>query len=68
MIGIMRNKIVKLLFLPIAMLLWIIGWTMLWAGTRKGKETQQTQAETTAQDEFITIMPLILEEPEQREA
>ena len=64
----MRNKIVKLLFLPITMLLWIIGWTMLWVGTRKEKETQRTQVETSAQNEFITIIPLILEEPEQREA
>ena len=63
----MRSKMVKLLFLPIAMLLWIIGWTMLWTGTRKEKEIQQTQAETTKQDEYITIMPLILEEPEQCE-
>jgi hypothetical protein len=64
----MRNKMVRLLFLPIAMLLWIIGWAMLWTGTPKEQETQQTQAETTSQDEFITIIPGVPEVPEQCEA
>jgi len=64
----MRNKTIRLLFLPIAILLWIIGWTMLWAGTRKEQKTQQTQAETATEDESITIIPMIPEEQEQYEA
>jgi hypothetical protein len=64
----MRNRIIRLLFLPIAIFIWIIGWTMLWAGTRKEQETQQTQAETAPEDESITIIPMIPEEPEQFEA
>jgi len=64
----MRNRVIRLLFLPIAIFLWIIGWTMLWAGARKEQETQQTQAETRTEDESITIIPMIPEEPEQFEA
>jgi hypothetical protein len=64
----MRNRVIRLLFLPIAIFFWIIGWTMLWAGARKEQETQQTQAETAPEDESITIIPMIPEEPEQFEA
>jgi hypothetical protein len=64
----MRNKTIRLLLLPIAILLWIIGWTMLWAGNRKEQKTQQTQAETPPENESITIMPMIPEEQEQYEA
>ncbi|MGA3193106.1 MAG: hypothetical protein ABSD73_11455 [Candidatus Bathyarchaeia archaeon] len=63
----MHNKVIRLLFLPIAILIWIIGWTMLWAGTRKEQETQRTQAETATEDESITIIPMIPEEQEQCE-
>lgn len=64
----MRNKVIRLLFLPIAILLWIIGWTMLWAGTRKEQKTQQSQAETPPENESITIIPMMPEEQEQYEA
>jgi hypothetical protein len=64
----MRNRVIRLLFLPIAIFLWIIGWAMLWAGTRKEQITQQTQAETRTEEESITIIPMIPEEPEQFEA
>jgi len=64
----MRNKVIRLLFLPIAILLWIIGWTMLWAGTRKEQKTQQAQAETPPENESITIIPMMPEELEQYEA
>ncbi|MCJ7768267.1 hypothetical protein MUP79_07740 [Candidatus Bathyarchaeota archaeon] len=64
----MRNKVIRLLFLPIAILLWIIGWTMLWAGTRKEQKTQQPQAETPPENESITIIPMMPEEQEQYEA
>jgi hypothetical protein len=64
----MRNRVIRLLILPIAIFLWIIGWAMLWAGARKEQETQQTQAETAPEDEFITIIPMMPEEPEQFEA
>jgi len=64
----MRNYVIRLLFLPIAIFLWIIGWTMLWAGARKEQETQQIQAETRTEEESITIISIIPEEPEQFEA
>jgi len=41
---------------------------MLWAGTRKEQKTQQTQAETTQENESITIIPMISEGQEQYEA
>jgi hypothetical protein len=41
---------------------------MLWAGSRKEQEPQQTQADTAPEDESITIIPIIPEEPEEFEA
>jgi nitrogen fixation-related uncharacterized protein len=64
----MRKRVITLLFLPIAVFLWIIGWTMLWAGARKEQETEQTQAETRTEDESITIIPMIPEKLEEHEA
>lgn len=58
----MRNSVIRLLFLPIAILLWIIGWTMLWAGTRKEQKTHKPKAKTATEDESITIIPIIPEE------
>jgi len=64
----MPKRVITLLFLPIAVFLWIIGWAMLWAGTRKEQETEQTQAETRTGDESITIIPMIPEKLEEHEA
>jgi hypothetical protein len=64
----MPKRVITLLFLPIAVFLWIIGWAMLWAGARKEQETEQTQAETRTEDESITIIPMIPEKLEEHEA
>ncbi|MGD0977611.1 MAG: hypothetical protein ABR962_00550 [Candidatus Bathyarchaeia archaeon] len=64
----MRNRFITLLFLPIAVFLWMIGWAMFWIGTRREQETQQIQQGISSEDESITIIPMIPEEPEQREA
>jgi lipopolysaccharide biosynthesis regulator YciM len=63
----MRKRVITLLFLPIAVFLWIIGWTMLWTGSRKQQQTQQTPAKTISEDDFITITAMISEEPEECE-
>jgi hypothetical protein len=64
----MRNRAIKLLFLPISIFLWIIGWTMFWAGSREDQETRQTRPETAPEAASITVIPMIPEEPEQLEA
>jgi cytochrome c-type biogenesis protein CcmH/NrfF len=61
----MRNRLIKLFLLPVAVFLWIIGWTLMWAGTRK---EQETPAETPAERQSITIMPILPDEQEQIEA
>jgi hypothetical protein len=51
---------------PAAVLLWIIGWTMMWVGDRRERKTQ---TETSAEErESITIMPMIPDGREQLEA
>jgi putative Mn2+ efflux pump MntP len=63
----MRNPLIRLLLLPFAMLLWIIGWSMIWTALAKQQPTQQTQVETTSKDDFTTITTMIPEEPEKCE-
>jgi hypothetical protein len=60
----MRNRIIRSLLIPIAILLWIIGWTMVWIGSRKEQGTQPAQTRTTQKEDSITIMPMIPEELE----
>jgi putative Mn2+ efflux pump MntP len=60
----MRNRIIRPLLIPIAILLWIIGWTMVLIGFRKEQETQRAQTGTTQKEDLITIIPMIPEELE----
>jgi flagellar basal body-associated protein FliL len=62
----MRNRLIILLILPIALFLWIIGWIMSWAGTSKEHHTKKTKA-NIPQDDSITIIPIMPEEIEQLE-
>jgi undecaprenyl pyrophosphate phosphatase UppP len=64
----MRKHLIALLFLPIAVFLWIIGWAMVWIGSHKRQKAQQTQVEKASEDEFITVGAIIPEKPEENEA
>jgi hypothetical protein len=65
----MHKRVIRLLFLPIAAFLWIIGWTMLWAGSyKRQQQTHQNPAKTTSEGELITIMGVTPKEPEECEA
>jgi hypothetical protein len=41
---------------------------MLWAGSRKKEQTQQTQVKTTSKEDFITITAMMPEEQEELQA
>jgi len=64
----MRKNKTRLLFLPIAILLWLLGFTMVWAGFRKQQRTRRAKDETARKDESITVMPMIPQEIEERQA
>jgi amino acid transporter len=59
-----RNRIITLLFLPIAIILFILGWIMLTVGLRDEQTKQSPHAKTASQDDGITIIPMIPEEIE----
>jgi len=61
----MRNRLIKLLLLPVAMFLWLIGWTMTWAATRKEQERRR---KTAKEEQSIAIILLTSEKQEQYEA
>ncbi|MCJ7424831.1 hypothetical protein MUP01_11285 [Candidatus Bathyarchaeota archaeon] len=60
----MRNRIIRQLFLPVAIILWIIGWTMVWTGSRKDRETKRTQTKAAPEDNLTIIVPITSEEIE----
>jgi len=59
-----RNRIITLLFLPIAITLFILGWIMLTVGLRGEQEKQSPHAKAAPQDDGIIIIPMIPEEIE----
>jgi len=58
------NKLIRLLFLPIIIPLWIIGWTMLSIGSHQQRQTQSPQTRATQKDDSTTIITLTPEEIE----
>ena len=61
----MRNRLIKVLLLPVVVFVWMVGWAMMWAGTLKEEETRP---ETVKKEGLIKIMPMMPEEQEQCEA
>jgi nitrogen fixation-related uncharacterized protein len=59
-----RNRIITLLLLPIAIILFMLGWVMLLTGSRNEQKNQPEEPKTTPQDDGITVIPMIPEEIE----
>jgi lipopolysaccharide export system protein LptC len=59
----MKNRIISLILLPLAIVLWMIGWSMLLAAFNKEQKNQATH-KTTSEENQLTIMPMIPEEIE----
>jgi hypothetical protein len=59
-----RNRIITLLFVPIAIMLFTLGWIMLTVGLRDEQEKQSPHAKASSQDDGITVIPMIPEEIE----
>lgn len=59
-----RNRMITLLFVPIAIMLFILGWIMLTVGLRDEQEKQSPHAKAASQDDGITVIPMIPEEIE----
>lgn len=59
-----RNRLTALLFLPIAIILFMLGWVMLLTGSRKEQEKQPEEPKKTPQDDGIILIPMIPEEIE----
>jgi uncharacterized membrane protein len=58
----MRSRLLKILIvLPVAIGLWIIGWTMSIAGENKPKN-RKPKRNIKSRDDFVTIIPAVLEE------
>jgi lipopolysaccharide export system protein LptC len=60
----MKNRIVSLILLPLAIVLWMIGWSMLLAAFNKEQKNRPTRKKTTPEESQITVMPIMPEEIE----
>jgi hypothetical protein len=60
-----RHRIIRLLFIPVAILIWMIGWTLLYIDSRRKPQERDAQVRTTAKDDSTVIITVI---PEQVEA
>ncbi len=50
-----RNKLALLLILPVAVFIWLVGWSLYWSGSR-GKATETNKATNTGLT-FTVLMP-----------
>jgi len=57
----LRRRLIRLLFWPIAMIIFMVGWVMLVVASRKQLKNQPACTVETSQDDLITIMPMIPE-------
>jgi hypothetical protein len=60
----MKNRIISLILLPLAIVLWMIGWSMLLAAFNKEQKRRPDRGEATPRKDLITITPMIPEEIE----
>lgn len=60
----MKNRIVSLILLPLAIVLWMIGWSMLLAAFNKEQKNRPTPKKATPGESQITVMPIMPEEIE----
>jgi high-affinity Fe2+/Pb2+ permease len=59
-----RNRIITLLLLPIATMLFMLGWVMLLTGSRNEQKNQPEEPKTAPQGDGIIVLPMIPEEIE----
>jgi hypothetical protein len=60
----MKNRMISLILLPLAIVLWMIGWSMLLVAFNKEQKSRPAHKKTTPEENQITVMPIIPEEIE----
>lgn len=61
-----RNRLITLLLLPVLAVVWLIGWSLAWAGSRKDAKPKNPQ---NRREDHVTLVPAVAveEEDEQEE-
>ena len=61
-----RNRLVTLLLLPLLAVVWLVGWSLTWAGSRKDTNAQNLQKR---HEDHVTLVPAVAvnEQDEQEE-
>ncbi len=50
-----RNRIVAVFLLPVLALVWLVGWSLAWAGSRKDEKQQRTRVERRG--DHVSLIP-----------
>ena len=56
-----RNKAIIVLLLSAIIFLWIIGWSLYWIGHQK--EPRKAQPSSPKEEDHVSLIPIVLEEP-----
>jgi hypothetical protein len=61
-----RNRLITLLLLPVVAVVWLIGWSLAWAGSRKDAKLNNPQKR---REDHVTLVPAVAlnEQDEQEE-
>jgi flagellar basal body-associated protein FliL len=60
-----RNKAIIAVFLPAIIFLWIVGWVLYWIGHQR--KQQEPQAASPKQEDYVSLIPIVLEDPSEIE-
>jgi len=50
-----RNRAITLLFLPVLVVVWLVGWSLFWVGGRRDRERPKSKMEP--KEDHITLIP-----------
>jgi hypothetical protein len=50
-----RNRLVTVLLLPVLAVVWLVGWSLAWAGSRKDEEQPRSRVERRG--DHVSLIP-----------
>jgi hypothetical protein len=53
------------LLLPAIIFLWIVGWSLYWIGHHR--ESQKTQPSSPKEEDYVSLIPIVFEDPSEIE-
>lgn len=48
----MKKRILRIFFLPVAVFMWVVGWSLMWIGDQPRKEERREEQSVSVEDVF----------------